>query len=113
MLRLVGKLLLGLVLLVVVAAAALGGYRAWRQNEGERALSISTAAGVDDGLFVDVGGVAQWITIRGTDRRNPVLLVVHGGPGTALSPLATAFLPYERDWTVVQWDQPGAGRTFS
>jgi pimeloyl-ACP methyl ester carboxylesterase len=113
MLRLVGKLLLGIVLLVVVAAAALGGYRAWCQNEGERALAISTANGVDDGLFVDVGGVAQWITIRGTDRRNPVLLVVHGGPGTALSPLATAFLPYERDWTVVQWDQPGAGRTFS
>jgi pimeloyl-ACP methyl ester carboxylesterase len=113
MLKVIGKLLLGLVLLVVAAAAALGGYRAWRQHEGERALAIPAANGIDEGLFVDVGGVEQWITIRGTDRRNPVLLVVHGGPGTALSPFATSFLPYERDWTVVQWDQPGAGRTFS
>jgi len=113
MLRLVGKLLLGVVLLVVVAAAALGGYRVWRQHEGERALAIPAPNGIDESMFVDVGDVEQWITIRGTDRRNPVLLVVHGGPGVALSPLATAFLPYERDWTVVQWDQPGAGRTFS
>jgi pimeloyl-ACP methyl ester carboxylesterase len=113
MLKLLGKLLLGLVLLVVVAAAALGSYRAWRQHEGERALAITAPNGIDEGLFVDVGGVEQWITIRGTDRRNPVLLVVHGGPGTPLSPLATSFLPFERQWTVVQWDQPGAGRTFA
>jgi pimeloyl-ACP methyl ester carboxylesterase len=64
-------------------------------------------------MFVDIRGVEQWITIRGTDRRNPALLIVHGGPGAPLSPLATVFLPYEREWTVVQWDQPGAGRTFA
>src|SRR5688572_8382235 len=112
MLRFAGKVLLGLVLLVVATAAALAGYRAWRQHEGEQALAIATPNGIDEGLFVPVRGVEQWITIRGTDRSNPVLLIVHGGPGTPLSPLATAFLPYEREWTVVQWDQPGAGRTF-
>jgi pimeloyl-ACP methyl ester carboxylesterase len=112
MLRFVGKVLLGLVLLVLTTAAALAGYRAWRQHETEQALAIATPNGIDEGLFVPVRGGEQWITIRGTDGSNPVLLIVHGGPGTPLSPLAAAFLPYEREWTVVQWDQPGAGRTF-
>ena len=113
MLKLAGKALLALVVLLAVAALALGGYRAWRQHEGESALEIPAPNGIDEGLFVDVGGVEQWVTMRGTDRGNPVLLIVHGGPGSALSPLALSFLPYERDWTVVQWDQPGAGRTFA
>jgi pimeloyl-ACP methyl ester carboxylesterase len=101
------------VALVVVAVVSAAGYRAWRQYEGERSLAIATPNGIDEGTFVSVNGAEQWITIRGSDRHNPVLLVVHGGPGTALSPLAMSFLPYERDWTVVQWDQPGAGRTFA
>ena len=113
MLRFAGKLLLALVVLVAVSALVLGGYRALRQHEGERALAVPVPNGIDEGMYVDVGGVEQWVTVRGTDRRNPALLIVHGGPGSALSPLATAFVPHERDWTVVQWDQPGAGRTFA
>ena len=113
MLRLLGKTLLGLVVLIAVVVAAGFGYRAWRQYDGERQLAITTASGIDEATFIGVRGTEQWITIRGQDRSNPVLLVVHGGPGTALSPLATSFLNYEKDWTVVQWDQPGAGRTFS
>lgn len=113
MLKLLGKALLVLVVLLVAAALAGGGYRAWRQHEGEQALAITAPNGIDEGLFVSVPGGEEWITIRGVDRGNPVLLIVHGGPGSALSPFATAFVPYERDWTVVQWDQPGAGRTFA
>jgi pimeloyl-ACP methyl ester carboxylesterase len=113
MLRFVGKLLFVLVGLIAAAAAGLGGYRLWQQHESELALAITSSNSIDEGLFVPVGGGEQWITIRGTNRRHPVLLIVHGGPGAALSPLATAFLPFEHEWTVVQWDQPGAGKTFA
>jgi pimeloyl-ACP methyl ester carboxylesterase len=113
MLKRFGKVVLSVVLLVVIAVAAFSGYRAWRQHEGEQALAITTPRGIDEGLFVPAPSGEQWITIRGTDRGNPVLLIVHGGPGAALSPLATEFLPFEQEWTVVQWDQPGAGRTFA
>jgi pimeloyl-ACP methyl ester carboxylesterase len=104
--------LVALALVAVVVLAAGAGYRAWRQSTSERALAIATPNGVDEGMFIDVRGTDEWITIRGQDRGNPVLLMVHGGPGTALSPLATSFLDFEKDWTVVQWDQPGAGKTF-
>jgi pimeloyl-ACP methyl ester carboxylesterase len=108
----VWKGLLALVLVIVLAVGSGLGYRAWRQHEGEALMRIASPNGVDDALFVDIGGVPQWVTIRGQDRGNPVILVLHGGPGSAIAGLAPAFVPWEREFTVVQWDQPGAGRTF-
>lgn len=69
------------------------------------------ASFVDEGLFVTIGGVGQWVTLRGRDLRNPVVLIV-SGPGVAFSAMARFFEPWEKDFTVVQWDQPGAGATF-
>jgi pimeloyl-ACP methyl ester carboxylesterase len=108
----VWKGLLALVLVIVLAVGSGLGYRAWRQHEGEAQMRIGSPNGVDDALFVEIGGAPQWVTIRGQDRGNPVILVLHGGPGSAMAGLAPAFVPWERDFTVVQWDQPGAGRTF-
>lgn len=62
---------------------------------------------------VHIGGIDQWVSIRGRDRRNPVLLVVHGGPGYVLMPMAWwSFRDEEEYFTVVQWDQRGAGKTY-
>jgi proline iminopeptidase len=45
---------------------------------------------------------------------NPILLWIHGGPGVAFIPLAGAFQgPLEKHFTVVQWDQRGAGKTYA
>lgn len=67
---------------------------------------------VDEGFFAPIGGLQQWITVRGADARNPVLMIV-GGPGYALSGLAPFFTPWESVFTLVQWDQPGAGATHA
>ena len=62
---------------------------------------------------MSIGGIEQWITIRGDDRNNPALLFLHGGPGDVTNPWAFAFFtPWEKYFTVVQWDQRGAGRTL-
>ena len=103
---------LALVLVVALGVGAGLGYRAWRLHEGEALMRIATPEGIDDALFVELGGAQQWVTIRGRDRNNPVVLLLHGGPGSAMAGLAPAFVPWEQDFTVVQWDQPGAGRTF-
>ncbi|MDP6579357.1 MAG: alpha/beta hydrolase [Vicinamibacterales bacterium] len=62
--------------------------------------------------FVRIGDIEQWISVRGHDRRNPVILVLHGGPGVTNAPFAPAFAEWRNDFTVVEWDQRGAGRTF-
>jgi pimeloyl-ACP methyl ester carboxylesterase len=69
-------------------------------------------AQIDRVLFVPLGGIDQWISIRSENRANPVLLVVHGGPGEAQWPQAEVYRPWEKAFIVVQWDQRGAGHTF-
>jgi len=76
-------------------------------------LLSSNGARIDEASYVQLGGLEQFITIRGDDRSNPVLLHVHGGPGVAFSAFSAEFAPYEADFTVVQWDQRGSGCTFS
>jgi proline iminopeptidase len=70
--------------------------------------------GIDELKAVRLGGINQWISVRGNDPANPILLFIHGGPGAAM--MAESWT-YERPWedffTVVQWDQRGAGKTFS
>ncbi|HEU5414638.1 MAG TPA: alpha/beta hydrolase [Candidatus Angelobacter sp.] len=75
--------------------------------------AIRSAHGIDEASFVPIGGIDQWVTIRGQDRANPVLLFLHGGPGDVTSCWAlTLFAPWEEHFTVVQWDERGAGRTL-
>ena len=76
-------------------------------------VESSTAAPIQETRFVSLGGIEQWITIRGANRANPVLLIVHGGPGDAQSSLRSAYAVYEKDFTIVQWDQRGAGKTYA
>ena len=70
------------------------------------------AKSIDEGRFVEVGGLQQWVTVRGADAANPALMIVTGA-GAAFSPMAPLFEPWEQAFTLVQWDQPGAGATLA
>lgn len=63
---------------------------------------------------VELGGVAQSILIRTQNISNPVLLVLHGGPGATLIPFIEYIQPtvLEKNFTVVHWDQRGAGKSY-
>lgn len=103
-------LFVALVLLALVGSVAARGIL---RAQNAEAFAIRSPHGVQKASYVRLGGVEQWVTIRGQDRRNPVLLIVHGGPGAATSPFTREFLAWERDFTVVQWDQQGAGKTYA
>jgi pimeloyl-ACP methyl ester carboxylesterase len=80
-----------------------------------RAAGVQTACAGEalcQQRFVTIGGIQQWISIAGDNRANPVLLMVHGGPGIPQWPDAARFKPWEKYFTVVLWDQRGAGHTF-
>jgi pimeloyl-ACP methyl ester carboxylesterase len=75
--------------------------------------SAAPPARLSEKGYVRIGGIDQWITVKGEDRRNPVVLFLHGGPGFAWSPFAdSTFGAWEKKFTLVQWDERGAGRTY-
>ena len=62
---------------------------------------------------VPLNGSQQWITIRGKDTRKPILLFLAGGPGgSQLSTERFALGGLEDDFVVVNWEQPGAGKSY-
>ena len=106
--------ILGAIALVFLAGAVTSAFairssvqRYWTVMTEPRTPNAVNFAG-----YVTIGGVQQWITIRGKDRNNPVLLHLHGGPGTAVSDISyTVFSALEDAFVLVQWDQRGAGRS--
>lgn len=91
----------------------LDGMLTFLRNRNARDYAITTPNGIDDSSYVTIGGIEQYITIRGEDRSNPVILFLHGGPGDATNPWGyAAFRTWLGQFTVVQWDQRGTGRTL-
>lgn len=63
---------------------------------------------------IDLGGVPQWVLMRGHDTTRPVVLFLHGGPGMPAMYLAHDFQrAMERDFIMVHWDRRGAGKSFA
>lgn len=95
--------------LILLMCAAL---QAWAANGGVGAAEPATGPIHAHG-FVQIEGIDQWVTIDGARRDNPVILMVHGGPGNPNTPYADAvYGAWTQDFTLVQWDQRGAGKTF-
>lgn len=79
-----------------------------------RAINSKTPkGGINESMYVEINGTKQWINIYGEDINNPVLLYLHGGPGSATSQIDYA---YTRKWadvyTVVTWDQRNCGKSY-
>jgi len=106
-----------LMLFLFLGSFSLNGYS---QQAGPKPNDLFAQIGkihgensIDEQGYVSIGGIKQWISVRGRNKDNPILLFLHGGPGFTTSPVAYYYM---RDWeeyfTVVQWDQRGAGKTY-
>ena len=86
----------------------LGTTRPFREPGG-RVLPHSVA----EVAYVRLGGVDQWVMMRGENVDNPSLIVLHGGPGMSeMGFFRHCNAPLERHFTVVHWDQRGTGKSF-
>ena len=110
--KIVGRIFLGLVALAVLLVVAALGYRGISQHRIVEKTKITSPNGIDEAKFIEVNGAEEWITIRGDNRDNPIILFLHGGPSEANSPFVEFYTPFEKDFVFVQWDQPGAGKTY-
>jgi pimeloyl-ACP methyl ester carboxylesterase len=82
--------------------------------DGSYTAPILSENGVASLEPVMLGGVEQWVLIRGYDVENPVLIFLHGGPGSPGIPYARYSMGgLERHFTVVTWDQRGCGKSYN
>jgi pimeloyl-ACP methyl ester carboxylesterase len=97
---------------VATPVAGLFGYRQAKRAGNGKKLRITAPGGIEEAGFVRIGGLDQWVSVRGDDRRNPVVLEIIGGPGAS----NLIFIPRTRGWekhfTIVRWDMRGSGKTF-
>jgi len=84
----------------------------YRQEHQYRERRVDTDLAIEIAEEVFLNGIKHSINIRGEDKSNPVVLFLHGGPGFTMLPFAyQATRSWEKEFTVVHWDQRGAGKT--
>ncbi len=107
---------IGRVAMLAVVVALAGSPALASAADGDGAATTpcpAPARPLREERFVPIGGIEQWVTIKGGSCANPVILFLHGGPGNTLSPYADSIYgAWEKDFTLVQWDQRSAGRTY-
>ncbi|RJP21246.1 MAG: alpha/beta hydrolase [Candidatus Abyssobacteria bacterium SURF_5] len=105
--------ILPVALLSVVTVISFLLYRRHLQSRVRRETRITSPNGIESLEKIRLGGIDQWILVRGWDKANPVLLNLHGGPGSGDICLARHFdRELVRHFTVAHWDQRGAGKTY-
>jgi pimeloyl-ACP methyl ester carboxylesterase len=63
---------------------------------------------------MELGAYKQWVMIRGENKNNPLLLFLHGGPGTTnIGVAAETQKLLEKNFVVVNWDQLGGGLSYN
>jgi pimeloyl-ACP methyl ester carboxylesterase len=73
---------------------------------------IVTPGGIQEAYPLPIGGMEQWLNVRGRNRDNPMILFLHGGPSSPAMPSLWQFQrPIEEYFTVAHYDQRGAGKT--
>jgi len=108
LLSILGILLIGL---VVLAINSPGKLKPLKDKEGKEIVGSLV-----EKSFIEIGGIRQGFFIRSENPKNPVILFLHGGPG---SPELPMLIPYEvserleKYFTVCYWEQRGAGMSFS
>ena len=96
-----GILILGIIILLLIVRFI-----------GKLYYNRTPDGGINETMYIDVNGQEQWINIYGEDKNNPVMLYLHGGPGGSTSAMDWKVLrKLAKDYTVVNWDQRGCGKT--
>jgi pimeloyl-ACP methyl ester carboxylesterase len=73
-----------------------------------------TENGIAELFPMELGSYKQWIMIRGENKDNPLLLFLHGGPGTTnIGIAADTQKLLEKSFVVINWDQLGGGLSYN
>lgn len=95
--------LIVLFLLLIIIAKVIYAYK----------YKIRSEMGVQKAGYISIGGIKQYIQIRGQNASNPIIVMLHGGPGSNMASYSYYWQSaLEKDYTIVHWDQRGSGNTY-
>lgn len=110
--EIIKKLKRNMIVLTVVAISLVS--LVWLSQRFASTPKIDGKNSVAELKKVTLNGRKEWISIRGTDRNNPVLLFLAGGPGgTQMAAVRHDLAKLENNFVVVNWDQPGSGKSYN
>lgn len=103
--------------LLLVSSAQAADRKPFTQDDARKIVGdlqkVVAPNGIEKRMTIPVNGTQQWISIRGRNLDNPILLFIHGGPAAPEMPTSWTFQNgWEDYFTVVQWDQRGSGKTY-
>jgi len=102
-------------ILIIISAAILFFllliYANRMMNRGKRKIHLEN--GIHENQYIQIGGIGQYVRINGSDVNNPIVVFIHGGPGSPLNFLSYYYQPYlEEEYTFICLEQRGSGRTY-
>lgn len=110
------KLLTTFVIMFLIICLFLISSHHFLKKQVNNRTGINIPNGINSLEKIKLGGIDQWILIRGWNRSNPVLLFLHGGPGAPLFTYARDIgvkAKLEQHFTLVYWEQRATGKSFS
>ncbi len=108
-----------MLMIAMLVLATISAVLAWLRPRSTAAIVDATGKPLPGSIaileYVWLGGVEQGLLIRADNIANPVLLYLHGGPGTSeLGMVRMHNMPVlEKHYTVAVWDQRGAGLSYA
>ena len=83
------------------------------RNANQLKHAIRYRNGVNDQIYVQLNDQEEYVSIIGEDRSNPVVISLHGGPGSASTFVDYCWQDYLTDkYTFISWDERGCGRSY-
>lgn len=105
--------MLAFIFVVMIVVIGLLMYRQSYRMRASKQLRIMSSEGIDETRLVKINGIKQFVYIRGQHQDNPMILFLHGGPGSPMTPMIYKYQQgLESDYTVVNWEQRNAGKTY-
>jgi pimeloyl-ACP methyl ester carboxylesterase len=114
-LKVIGIVVLSMIVIVVTCFAVIALNSPGKLSPLKDAEGNEIVGAIAEKQFIEIGGIEQGFFIRSENPENPVILFLHGGPGTPELAIGYVYEKAERlekYFTVCYWDQRGAGMTF-
>lgn len=112
-LKTIAKIVICLITVIIVIGGLMLIYRQVARNKILKVNKITTENGIDEEFVAEINGINQYFYARGQNKKNPIILFIHGGPGSPVTPMIYTYQKgLESEYTVVNWDQRNAGKTY-